>query len=206
MAVRVVRRPRWSSTVGLISVAVIAASCNSDGPDAGSSASSVAAAEAPTDSAFALATCNALRAFDNQLVDVVNGSVAGISSLPAGERPPLLLGGLDDARAAVQAWDDGIDSIDLPALDEAAELRRQLHRGAAEALSELDDQSGEWATLPAELPDDEVQGEVGIWFNTIEKVMSVSEPEIFTFDRVEFKQAFLDEPNCRNVIQQFVND
>ncbi len=68
------------------------------------------------------------------------------------------------------------------------------------------DQAAEWADPPAEIPDDEVQGEVGIWFNTIEKVMSVSEPEIFTFERVEFKQAFLDEPHCRNVIQQFVND
>ncbi len=50
------------------------------------------------------------------------------------------------------------------------------------------------------------QGVVGTWFNTIEKVFSVSEPEIFRFERTEFKQAFLDEPDCRNVIQQFVND
>ncbi len=34
----------------------------------------------------------------------------------------------------------------------------------------------------------------------------MSEPEIFRFERTEFKQAFLDEPDCRNVIQPFVND
>ena len=64
------------------------------------------------------------------------------------------------------------------------------------------------ARVPTSGPvaDDDVQGQVGIWFNSIEKVMSVSEPTIFTLERFELKQAFLDEPNCRNVIQQFVND
>ena len=54
--------------------------------------------------------------------------------------------------------------------------------------------------------DAEVQGVVGIWFNSVEKVVSSLEPEIFRFERREFKRAFLDEPDCRNVAQQFVND
>jgi hypothetical protein len=56
------------------------------------------------------------------------------------------------------------------------------------------------------VPDDEVQGVVGTWFNAVEKIVSSLEPEIFRFERREFQQAFLDEPACRNVIQQFVVD
>jgi hypothetical protein len=52
----------------------------------------------------------------------------------------------------------------------------------------------------------EIDGVDEAWFNSVEKVMSVSEPEIFRFERRAFKQAFLDEPACRDVIQQFVND
>jgi len=190
-----VRSSVWSSSLGVIAIVAAVASCSSDGTTGASA-----------DVAFALATCDALRGFDNGLVDIVNDSVAGISSIPADERPQQLVAGIAEASDAVDAWEARIDSLELPDLDEAVELRRQLHQGATDARAELDSQSAAWADLPAEIPDDDVQGEVGIWFNTIEKVMSVSEPEIFTFERVEFKQAFLDEPHCRNVIQQFVND
>jgi len=183
----------------VIAIVAAVASCSSDG-------TTDTSAGASGDVAFALATCDALRGFDNGLVDIVNGSVAGISSIPADERPDQLVAGIAEVGEAVDAWEARIDSLDLPDLAETDELRRQLHKGAADAHAELDSQSAAWADLPAEIPDDEVQGEVGIWFNTIEKVMSVSEPEIFTFERAEFKQAFLDEPHCRNVIQQFVND
>jgi hypothetical protein len=187
----------WSSSLGVIAIVATAAACSSDGP---------AVDGVGGDAAFALATCDALRDFDNGVVDIVNDSVAGISALPADQRPQQLVAGIAATTEAVDAWEAQIDSIELPDLAEADDLRRQLRQGAAEARAELEDRAAEWANPPSAIPDDEVQGEVGIWFNTIEKVMSVSEPEIFTFERAEFKQAFLDEPHCRNVIQQFVND
>ena len=85
------------------------------------------------------------------------------------------------------------------------ELRRQLTVGAERALDELERQRDAvgWS---GPIPDREVQGAVGEWFNSVEKVMSVSEPEIFRFERQELRRAFLDEPACRHVIQQFVDE
>ena len=200
----------WSGPFGVIAIVAAVVSCSSDGATGTSptvtSADVTAVAGVGDDAAFALATCDALRGFDNSLVDIVNDSVAGISALPVDERPQRFVAGVAEASQAVDVWDARIDAIDLPEQAEADVLRRQLHQGAADARSELEDRAAEWANPPTVIPDDEVQGEVGIWFNTIEKVMSVSEPAIFTFERAEFKQAFLDEPRCRNVIQQFVND
>jgi hypothetical protein len=156
------------------------------------------------DAETALVVCDELRSFDDGLVDIVNGSVAGIAGLPPDERAGAIADGLEAARDAVEAWTTRIDGLELPDVDEADRLRAQLHDGASEALAELDDQRGKLRV--GALPDREVQGAVGEWFNSVEKVMSVVEPQIFQFERHEFKQAFLDEPNCRNVIQQFVND
>jgi hypothetical protein len=152
----------------------------------------------------ASAVCNELRSFDDELVAIVNESVAGISTMPADARAEAIADGLASARRAVEEWDTRIDRIELPGIAEADRLRAQLHLGADRALVELDDQRTELRIGP--IDDREVQGAVGEWFNSIEKVMSVTEPEIFRFERKEFKQAFLDEAACRNVIQQFVND
>jgi hypothetical protein len=104
----------------------------------------------------------------------------------------------------VEAWQRRIGTIEIDGVDEADELRSQLMVGADRALDELPRQGELLRSGP--IPDREVQGAVGGWFNSVEKVMSVSEPEIFRFERRAFKQAFLDEPACRDVIQQFVND
>jgi hypothetical protein len=156
------------------------------------------------DATTALVVCDELRSFDDGLVDIVNDSVAGIAGLPPDERAGAIADGLEAAHDAVEAWTTRIDGLELPGVDEADRLRAQLHDGASAALAELDDQRGKLRV--GVIPDREVQGAVGEWFNSVEKVMSVAEPEIFQFERHEFKQAFLDEPSCRNVVQQFVND
>lgn len=148
--------------------------------------------------------CEALRAHDDRLVDLVNDSVAGIATLPEVERAESIRTGFDDVTAEVEAWQRQVRTLDLGDGDEVDELRTQLVVGADRALDELARQRESLPSGP--IPDREVQGAVGEWFNSVEKVMSVSEPEIFRFDRREFKQAFLDEPACRHVIQQFVND
>jgi hypothetical protein len=145
-----------------------------------------------------------LRAHDNRLVDLVNASVVGIASLRADDRADAIRSGFADVEAEVVSWRQRVEAIDPSDVDEAAELRAQLVLGSDRALEEIERQRG---SLPSgSIPDREVQGAVGGWFNTVEKVMSVSEPQIFRFERREFKQAFLDEPACRHVIQPFVND
>jgi hypothetical protein len=150
--------------------------------------------------------CNELRALNNRIVDHVNGSVEGINEQSADARLDRIVQGADEVAAELQAWDRRIDAIELPEIAERAELREELHDGVDAALAELDDQRRAFESGPSSVPDNEIQGVVGAWFNAIEKVFSVSEPQIFRFERTEFKQAFLDEPDCRNVIQPFVND
>jgi len=180
----------------IVAIAALWSSCVSCGGDDSTP---------PSDAAVALAVCDALRAYDNALVDVVNESVAGVSALSPEARRDVLDGGVTDVVDVVTEWRRQIADLELPATAEGDEIRVQLDRGAVAALEELDDQSLQTAES-GPIADDDVQGQVGIWFNSIEKVMSVSEPTIFTLERFELKQAFLDEPNCRNVIQQFVND
>lgn len=155
---------------------------------------------------FARTVCDELRDFNDELVDIVNGSVAGIASLPADERGPAIAAGLEHADKALTGWGDRISTMELPELDEAEIVRVQLASGATLGNDELDDQRTAMADRPDRIDDRDVQGAVGEWFNSIEKVMSVVEPEIFKLERREVKQAFLDEPACRNVIQQFRND
>jgi PAS domain-containing protein len=150
--------------------------------------------------------CAELRQLDNRIVEQVNASVEGINEVPEGERMDRILDGLDDVDAELLAWDRRIDVIDLPAIDERADLQRQLHSGVDAAVAELDDQRSAFESVPSPVADEDLQGVVEAWFNAVEKVFSVSEPEVFRFERTEFKQVFLDEPDCRNVIQQFVND
>ena len=51
--------------------------------------------------------------------------------------------------------------------------------------------------------DADTHGRVGEFFNSIEKVLSVVEPTIATYDRRELQEAFLAEPDCTHVIQPF---
>ena len=148
--------------------------------------------------------CEELRAHDDRMVDLVNASVAGIGGRPADERTDAIRSGFDAVASEVETWRRRTETIDLGDADEVDELRRQLTVGADRALDELDRQRD--ALWSGPIPDQEVQGAVGEWFNSVEKVMSVSEPEIFRFERQELRQAFLDEPACRHVIQQFVDE
>jgi hypothetical protein len=185
----------------VVTVTAVLAACSAAGDEA--SPSSVAT---PDDAATALTVCTALRGTDNAIVDIVNESVAGIGGLPPGDRRDGITAGMNDVSTELDGWDARIDDLPLPPDDEGDELRRQLRVGVDAARAELADQRAEFEAASGPVPDEEVAGVVGTWFNTVEKIVSSLEPEIFTFERREFKQAFLDEPDCRNVIQQFVND
>jgi hypothetical protein len=156
--------------------------------------------------ATATALCDALRELDNEMVAAVNASVAGIAALAPEERMAGVLTGMDEVRGVLAAWRDQASGLELPPSAHDDDLRAQLVRGADEAIAEIDEQAADFAAAPAVVPDDEVQGVVGTWFNSVEKVMSVLEPEIVRLDDAPFEQAILDEPSCRNVIQQYVVD
>ncbi len=52
------------------------------------------------------------------------------------------------------------------------------------------------------VPDADVQGRVGQFFNAIEKVMSVAEPAVSRYERRDAARGVRREPSCRHVIQQ----
>jgi hypothetical protein len=166
----------------------------------------VGCSSSSSDATIASTTCEALRGVNNRIVTIVNGSVSGIGALAPDGRLAPVQAGLGEVRDELEAWDERIDELELPDVSEVEVLRAQLHDGVADALAELDDEAVALAAIGPPVPDDEVAGLVGAWFNAIEKVVSSIEPEIFRYERQEFKQAFLDEPDCRNVVQPFVND
>jgi hypothetical protein len=172
----------------------------------------VGCSSSSSDSTIALATCEALRGVNNRITTIVNESVAGIGELAPDQRRAPVKEGLDRVGRELDAWAAQIGDLDLPEVSEGSEvseigmLGSQLSDGVVDAKAELDDRAAELAASDEPVPDDEVAGFVGNWFNAVEKVVSSIEPQIARFERREFKQAFLDEPACRNVVQPFVND
>ena len=90
---------------------------------------------------FARTVCDELRGFNDELVDIVNGSVAGIASLPADERGPAIAAGLEHADTALTGWGERVAAMELPDLDEAEIVRDQLASGAVLGARELDDRA-----------------------------------------------------------------
>jgi hypothetical protein len=166
----------------------------------------VGCSDGSSDAEIATTTCEALRGVNNRIITIVNESVAGINLVEPRRRLAPLLEGLNGVRLELEVWDAEVADLDLPDVPEVAILRAQLHDGVTDAVAELDDQAAEFVAGMEAVQDDEVAGVVGTWFNAVEKVVSSIEPEIVRFERPEFKQAFLDDPACRNVIQPFVND
>jgi hypothetical protein len=166
----------------------------------------VGCSSASSDATIASATCGALRDVNNRIITIVNESVVDIGALAPDQRRPPVLQGLDRVRRELDAWAEQVGDLDLPDAPEIETLQAQLRDGIADAVAELDDQAAAFAASDEPVSDDEVAGFVGVWFNAVEKVVSSIEPAIARFERREFKQAFLDDPSCRNVVQPFVND
>lgn len=181
--------------------------CGSPGSESTASVSTIARADsAAIASATAATTCAALRTLDNDLVRAVNSSVASINTLPADERIGAILDGADSIGAILDDWRSTVDDLDLADTTQSEELRRQLGVGADEAIAELARQRELFEAQPGLVVDREVQGVVGTWFNSVEKVLSVLEPEMAGFDDAVFESAFQDQPDCRHVIQRYVVD
>jgi hypothetical protein len=158
---------------------------------------------AADDAATARAVCGALRSYVNALADVANRAVDGIGGREPEERISLVIVGFGEALATVDTLRTMFSDLDLPPVPERDDLRSELVAGLDDATAELIDEQDRFIGDGDELAMGPAQGIAGTWFNAIEKAMSVSEPEIYRYERTDFKQAFLDEPDCRHVIQQF---
>jgi hypothetical protein len=180
--------------VAALVVASAIVGCSDDGASNAQSA----------DAAMATALCGALREQTNALVRIANDAVAGIGASAPESRRASILAGFDAAEVAAAAFAEGIADLDLPSIDEADELRAEVERGARLGVEEVAEERTLFAEqVPGAIADDDVRGRVGQFFNSIEKVMSVAEPAIAEYERRDLQRAFLDEPTCRHVIQQF---
>ena len=114
------------------------------------------------------------------------------------------MSGFDAAEVAAGEFADGVADLDLPAIDEEPKLRAEVERGARLAVDEVQAERARFAEdVPSGVADDDVRGRVGQFFNSVEKVMALVEPSIAQYERRPLQRAFLDEPSCRHVIQQF---
>lgn len=159
------------------------------------------------DEVVALTLCSALREQANVMTDIANTAAAGIHGKSPAERFAALDAGFGEGADASILFRDRLGDLDVPAIPELDDLLMQIAAGADAAAAEFVDQRERFAAaVGGEVTDDDVRGRVGELFNSIEKANSLVEPVIVRYERVELKRAFLDEPECRYVIQQFVLD
>ena len=182
---------RWRGA--LLAAAAALASCGDD----------TASPDQQQDTAMATALCGALRDQTNELVRIANRAVAGIEGKSPQERFEAIDSGFVEAHAAATTFADDVETLELPDIAERDSLRQQVAEGAEQAIDEVTDERGLFEQTGPTVEDADTQGRVGEFFNSIEKVMSVVEPTIATYDRRELQEAFLDEPTCAHVIQPF---
>ncbi len=159
-------------------------------------------APADADAVLAATMCGALREQTNILGRLANSAVAGIGAKEPDERYAAIIGGFDETEVATQAYRDGVAALVLADVPEADALHAQLLDGAELAVTELARERADFEARGQTVPDADVQGRVGQFFNAVEKVMSVAEPAVSRYDRRALHEAFAAEPACRHVIQQ----
>lgn len=159
------------------------------------------------DATAALAICSALRDQANLMTHVANAAAADIHAKTPAERYGAILSGFDAATDGVTGFADSITAVDMPLIPEREQLLGDIAAGADAALAELADERARFVeAVGGTVADDDVQGRVGQFFNSVEKVNSLVEPTIAHYERVELQRAFLDQPECRHVVQPFVID
>jgi hypothetical protein len=159
------------------------------------------------DETVAFGLCSALRSQANVMTEIANTAAADIHAKAPEERYTALFDGYDRGAAASNDFSDSLDDLSLPVIPELDDLIAQISAGADAAAAEFVDEQARFVeAVGGEVADDDARGRVGELFNSIEKANSLVEPVIVRYERVELKRAFLDEPECRYVIQQFVLD
>jgi hypothetical protein len=159
------------------------------------------------DETAAFVLCSALRGQANVMTEIANTAAADIHEKSPEERYTSLFAGYDRGAAASNEFSASLAALELPAIAELDDLIAQISAGADAAAAEFVDEQARFAEeVGGEVADGDARGRVGELFNSIEKANSLVEPVIVRYERVELKRAFLAEPECRYVIQQFVLD
>lgn len=151
------------------------------------------------------AGCDALRDSTNERTSTANEVVAGIHGRNPTERFEALFDGYDDVAAVVAAWDDRrAVAPPFAGLPEAPGLGRQLDGGVAAALAELNDEQRRFAAAYAsgEIADEAVQGAVGEFFNSVEKVNSSLRVRPGELTRPAVAEAFASSASCDHVSER----
>ena len=159
------------------------------------------------DESVAFGLCAALRDQANVMTEIANTAAEDIHAKSPEERYAALYDGYDRGAAASMVFRDGLDDLTVPEIPELDDLIGEISAGADAAASEFADEQARFAeAVGGEVADGDAGGRVSELFNSIEKANSLVEPVIVDYERVELKRAFLDEPECRYVIQPFVLD
>lgn len=175
-------------------VAVTLAAC---GDDDGASTDEDAAADT------ADTVCTMLRAWNNDLADIINATSSTITDADDPDTAnQVLLDGWDDLIAAAEAHVAEVDELDLPDTASRDRLIEDLTAGAEEAVALLEDERSEIEALPP-ITVDAQRGVLGGAFVTLENVGSRVEPVIGTYDDEAIRAAFQADPGCEHVIQPF---
>ncbi len=180
----------------LVVFGTVAATACSDGSADGNSHAA--------ETEVARTVCGRLRTYTNDLVKVANDTVTGINTLTPEQRTAAILVGFDNGLEVARGHAELVDQLELdPAVAESESLHDVMVAGAANAIDELTDERAAFEREVPTVQDDDVAGRTSQFFNAFEKAMSVTEPAIAVYHRRALSEAFLGEPTCRHVIQQF---
>lgn len=157
--------------------------------------------EAPSDATAARTVCEALRAWENRLIDAANDAAATATSADEpDERAAALVNGFDRLTLETAALTDIVEAITFPDDPRWQALRADLIAGPPAAAVELADERQEMESLGPIQPADE-RGRVGQFFNSLEKVFSLVEPRLGAEADESMRSAFTNDRACTHVVE-----
>ncbi len=191
----VTRTRAVTATLAFSAAVLTGVGCDDTVSDAGEKSFS------PSDATAAKAVCEALRAWENRLIDVANTSAAHATDADdATTRSASLLDGFAGLAAEAHTLTDAVLALRLPDDDRWRSLRADLLEGPREAETELRDERRILASQGPTSQADE-RGRVGQFFNSLEKVFSVVEPTLGQYADESMQTAFASESSCAHVVQ-----
>jgi hypothetical protein len=156
---------------------------------------------ATSDAAAARAVCDALRTWENRLIETANGAAASATSADgAVEREAALLDGFDRLSVETAALTEIVEALILPDDGRWQALRVDLLAGPAAAALELADERRTMETQGPIAQTDE-RGSVGQFFNSLEKVFSLVEPTLGSDADESMQLAFATADACKHVVE-----
>jgi hypothetical protein len=182
---------RLALSTAAVALVLSAAGCGASLPTSAEAAAAETADE----------VCAMLRELNNEMAVSLNATSDEITDADDPETAPQVLrDGYDDLIGIAEDYAHDVDELDLPVSDARDALLGELHSGAEEAVTALEDERTELEGLdPVEV--DDQAGVLGGAFTSLEKAQSVVEPRIGAYGDEELTEAFAAEPTCEHFIQ-----